>query len=358
MRILLVNPEFEETYWSFRYALPFEGKRSVFPPLSLLTVSSLLPRDCERRMIDLNVERLKDSQIEWADMVFITGMLAQKVSLHETVKRCKQRGKLIVLGGPYVTSTIEELPDADHIFQGEAETTLPEFFKDLESGEAKRTYKAPERPPLALTPIPDFGLVNLKDYSNMCVQYSRGCPFSCEFCDIIEIYGRVPRTKSNQQMLAEFDALKRLGWRGPVFIVDDNFIGNKKNVRMLMPDLIDWQRKNGFPFSLLTEASVNLADDDELLVAMKDAGFRRVFLGIETPVEESLKEAQKSQNRGNLLESVEKIQSYGMEVMAGFIVGFDNDPDDIFERQIDFIRKSAIPLSMVGLLNALPDTQL
>src|SRR4029078_8710336 len=358
MKILLVNPEFPETYWSFRYALPFEGKRSVFPPLGLLTVSGLLPRSCERRLVDMNVERLKDSQIEWADMFFITGMLAQKVSLHDTVKRCKEKGKLIVLGGPYVTSTIEELPYADHIFQGEAETTLPQFFIDLERGEAKRTYKAPERPPLSLAPVADFGLVNLKKYSEMSVQYSRVCPYSCEFCDIIKIYGRVPRTKSNQQMIAEFDALKELGWRGPLFIVDDNFIGNKKNVRLLMPDLVEWQKKNGYPFSLFTEASVSLADDDDLLDAMRDAGFRRVFLGIETPVEESLKEAQKSQNRGNLLESVRKIQSRGMEVMAGFIVGFDNDPEDIFERQIEFIRESAITMAMVGMLNSLPDTQL
>jgi radical SAM superfamily enzyme YgiQ (UPF0313 family) len=358
MKVLLVNPEFPDTYWSFRHALPFEGKRCVFPPLSLMTVSGLLPRSCERRLIDLNVESLKASHIEWADMIFITGMLAQKKSLHEVVQRCKGRGKLIVLGGPYVTSTIEELPYADHIFQGEAETTIPQFFEDLQQGQAKRVYKAPERPPMAISPVPDFGLVNLKKYSCMSVQYSRGCPFSCEFCDIIEIYGRVPRTKSNQQILAEFDELKRLGWRGQLFIVDDNFIGNKKNVRQLMPDLIDWQKRNGFPFSLLTEASLNLADDDDLLKSMQEAGFRRVFLGIETPVEESLKEAQKSQNRGNLLNSVRKIQNHGMEVMAGFIVGFDNDPEDIFERQIEFIRESAIPLAMVGMLNALPDTQL
>lgn len=358
MRILLVNPEFEETYWSFRYALPFEGKRSVFPPLSLLTVSSLLPRDCERRLVDLNIERLKDSQIEWADMVFITGMLAQKESLHKVVQRSKRLGKKIVLGGPYVTSTIEELPHADHIFQGEAETTLPQFFKDLALGNATRIYKAPERPPMSLAPVPDFAIANLKKYSCMSLQYSRGCPFSCEFCDIIEIYGRVPRTKSNQQILAEFDALKKLDWRGPVFIVDDNFIGNKKHVRMLLPEVIEWQKQNGYPFSLLTEASVNLADDDDLLTSMKDAGFRRVFLGIETPVEESLKEAQKTQNRGNLLDSVRRIQNHGMEVMAGFIVGFDNDPEDIFERQIEFIRESAIPMAMVGMLNALPDTQL
>ena len=226
MKVLLVNPKFPETYWSFRHALPFEGKRSVFPPLGLLTVSSLLPRDCERRLIDLNIERLKDSHIDWADMVFITGMLAQKKSLHEVVQRGKQRGKLIVLGGPYVTSTIEELPYADHIFQGEAETTLPQFFADLERGQAKRAYKAPERPPLSITPVPDFGLVNLKKYSNMSVQYSRGCPFSCEFCDIIEIYGRVPRTKTAPQIIAELSALKRLGFRGYVFMVDDNFIGN------------------------------------------------------------------------------------------------------------------------------------
>jgi radical SAM superfamily enzyme YgiQ (UPF0313 family) len=192
----------------------------------------------------------------------------------------------------------------------------------------------------------------------MSVQYSRGCPFQCEFCDIIEIYGRVPRTKSNQQMLAELDELKRVGWRGTVFVVDDNFIGNKRNVKKLLPDLVGWQEQNGFPFSLLTEASVNLADDGTLLDMMRSAGFRRVFLGIETPVEESLKEAQKSQNRGNLLESVKKIQSYGMEVMGGFIVGFDHDPEDIFQRQINFIRDSAIPLAMVGLLTALPDTQL
>jgi radical SAM superfamily enzyme YgiQ (UPF0313 family) len=358
MKVLLVNPEFPETYWSFRHALPFEGKRCVFPPLGLLTVSSLLPKTCERKLVDLNIESLKTSQLEWADMVFITGMLVQKQSLHSVAEEALRLGKRVVLGGPYVTSTIGQLPNADHIFQGEAETTLPEFFADLERGEAKRIYKAPERPPMSISPIPDFSIADLKHYSCMSVQYSRGCPFSCEFCDIIEIYGRVPRTKSNHQILSEFEALKKIGWRGPLFIVDDNFIGNKKNVRNLLPELVSWQKKNGSPFSLLTEASVNLADDDELLNNMRDANFRRVFLGIETPVEESLKEAQKSQNRGNLLDSVKKIQSYGMEVMAGFIVGFDNDPDDIFERQIEFIRESAIPLAMVGMLNALPDTQL
>jgi radical SAM superfamily enzyme YgiQ (UPF0313 family) len=358
MKVLFVNPEFPDTYWSFRHALPFEGKRCAFPPLGLLTVSALLPPSWERKLVDLNVQSLKSRDIMWADMVFVTAMLVQKDSLRQVVQRCKASGKCVVLGGPYVTTTVEELPEADHIFLGEAETTLPLFVEDLARGEAKRTYQASERPPLSATPLPDFKLANMKRYSGMSVQYSRGCPFSCEFCDIIEIYGRVPRTKSNQQILAEFDALRDLGWRSSVFIVDDNFIGNKKNVRQLLPEIAKWQKANGYPFSFITESSVNLADDEPLLDSMRDAGFRSVFLGIETPVEESLKEAQKSQNRGNLLDSVKTIQSYGMEVMAGFIVGFDNDPEDIFERQIDFIRKSAIPLAMVGLLNALPETQL
>ncbi len=359
MKALFINPEYPDTYWSFRHALTFEGKRSAFPPLGLMTVSALLPRTWQRKLIDMNVCKLKSSDIEWAEIVFVTAMLVQKDSLREVVKRCKALGKRVVLGGPYVTTSVEDLSEADHIFLGEAETTLPEFVKDLERGEAKRLYQAGERPQLCLTPIPDFGLVDLKRYSAMSIQYSRGCPFQCEFCDIIEIYGRIPRTKSNEQMIAELDALRGIGWRGTVFIVDDNFIGNKKNVKRLLPELEKWQERNGNPFDLLTEASLNLAEDDDLLDGMRRARFRRVFLGIETPVEESLKEAKKPQNmRGNLLDSVKKIQSYGMEVMAGFIVGFDNDPEDIFERQINFIRESAIPLAMVGLLTALPDTQL
>ena len=358
MKVLLVNPEFPDTYWSFRHALPFEGKRCAFPPLGLLTVSALLPASWERRLVDLNIEKLRTSDIEWADMVMATAMLVQEDSLRDVVRRAKDRGKRVVIGGPYITTTIHDLPEADHIFLGEAETTLPQFIEDLARGEAKRSYEAPERPPLSETPLADFALANMKQYSAMSVQYSRGCPFSCEFCDIIEIYGRVPRTKSNQQMLVEFQALYDLGWRGTLFVVDDNFIGNKKNVRLLLPEIAKWQKERDYPFSLLTEASLNLADDEALLASMREAGFHRVFIGIETPVQESLHEAQKPQNRGDLLGSVKKIQSYGMEVMAGFIVGFDNDPLDVFERQIDFIRKSAIPLAMVGLLNALPDTQL
>jgi len=360
MKALLVYPRFPETYWSFRYALSFEGKRSAFPPLGLMTVSAMLPRGWQRRLVDMNVRQLTVADIEWADVVFASAMLVQKESLERVITACHTRGKKIVVGGPFVSTGAESLPHADHVFIGEAEETLPEFLSDLESGEEiKPVYRKQERPSLSLTPVPDFSLAELQHYSAMSVQYSRGCPFNCEFCDIIEIYGRVPRTKSNEQMLTELDELRRAGWRGMVFIVDDNFIGNKRNVRKLLPALTDWSERNGHPFSFITEASVNLAEDDELLKEMNRAGFRRVFLGIETPVEESLKEAQKTQNtRRSLLESVKKIQSFGMEVMAGFIVGFDNDPEDIFERQINFISESAIPMAMVGLLTALPNTQL
>src|SRR5204862_7227113 len=237
MKALLVNPEFPDTYWSFRHALPFEGKRSAFPPLGLLTVSALLPRSWERRLADLNIGPLKSADIEWADVIFATAMLVQKDSLRRVVERCKALGKRVVIGGPYITTSTGSLPEADHLFLGEAETTLPQFVEDLERGEAKRLYQAAERPPRSATPLAHFHLADLKRYSAMSVQYSRGCPFSCEFFDIIEIYGGVPRTKSNQQILREFDALLNLGWRGKVLIVDDNFIGNKKNVRQLLPDL-------------------------------------------------------------------------------------------------------------------------
>src|ERR1700716_37555 len=359
MNALLIYPEFPDTFWSFRHAWKFIGKKSAFPPLGLLTISSMLPRSWNRRLVDMNVRPLATADLKWADLVFASAMHVQKQSLKEVISLCKAQGKTVVMGGPYASMGLNDAIGADHVFVGEVETTFPGFIEDFERGEAKAVYQAPERPALALTPIPDFGLAELSQYSDMSVQYSRGCPFNCEFCAIIEIYGRVPRTKSNQQIGAELDKLLRIGWRGEVFIVDDNFICNKKNVRLLMPVLAEWSARNKYPFSFTTEASVNLADDDELLEQMRTAGFRQVFIGIETPVTESLKEAQKGQNtRRDLLDSVRKVQSYGMEVLAGFIVGFDNDPEDIFQRQIDFIRESAIPVAMVGLLTALPDTQL
>ncbi|MCI0376785.1 MAG: B12-binding domain-containing radical SAM protein [Gemmataceae bacterium] len=357
-KVLHVYPKFPDTYWSFQHALGLWGRRSAFPPLGLMTVAAMLPGGWEHRLVDLNVQPLADADIDWADLVFTSAMIVQQDSLRSILARSKARGKRAVVGGPYV-STSANLVEADHLFIGEAETTLPDFLRDLENGTPKRIYQADEKPDLTSAPTPLFHLADFRHYLAMPVQFSRGCPFRCEFCDIIEIYGRVPRTKTNEQMLAELDALLAAGWRGLVFIVDDNFIGNKRNVKSLLPHLADWSERHGRPFSFLTEASLNLADDNELLAMMKRAGFRRVFLGIETPVEQSLKEAQKGQNtRRDMLEGVRKIQSYGMEVMAGFIVGFDSDPPDIFQRQIDFIRASAIPQAMVGLLSALPDTQL
>jgi len=359
VKVLLVYPIFPDTYWSFRHALSFVGKKAAFPPLGLLTVSAMLPKTWQRRLVDMNVEPLTRGDIEWADIVFLSAMIVQKDSLDEVIKLCKELGKRVAIGGPYVSTSSDLVPEADFIFVGEAETTLPEFIGDLKSGTPKHIYQATERPSLLLTPLPDIHLIDLSRYSSMNIQFSRGCPFSCEFCDIVEIYGRNPRTKSSEQMLAEMEALRVAGWRGTVFLVDDNFIGNKRAVRKFLPELIKWSERNNFPFSFLTEASVNLAEDDTLLEMMHAARFHRVFLGIETPATESLKEANKAQNtKSDLLESVHKIQSYGIEVMAGFIVGFDNDPEDIFDRQISFIRKSAIPLAMVGLLTALPDTQL
>ena len=359
MRVLLVYPTFPDTYWGFRRALSLQSKRSLMPPLGLITVSAMLPITWEKRLVDMNVRPLTDADIEWGDIVFASAMHIQKHSLAEVIQRSKAKGKRVVVGGPHASISPDQLADADHVFIGEAEATLLDFLRDLERGEAKRVYNAIERPGLSAAPIPDFHLLDLKVYNAMALQYSRGCPFNCEFCDIIEIYGRVPRTKSNAQMLAELDALWRAGWHENVFIVDDNFIGNKKNVRRLLPELAEWSERHGYPFGFVTEASINLADDEELLHAMRRAGFYQVFVGIETPVAESLKETQKGQNtRRDLIDSIRKIQTFGMEVMAGFIVGFDHDPENIFDLQIDFIRQSGVSCSMVSLLTALPGTQL
>jgi radical SAM superfamily enzyme YgiQ (UPF0313 family) len=359
MNALLVYPEWPDTYWSFKHALPFEGKRSLYPPLGLMTIASLFPPHWKKRLVDTNIRALSDADLLWADVVMVSGMLIHKQLIIDILDRCRKRGLRTVVGGP-VASSVPELPlHADHVVVGEAEELIGELCEALERGDAKPLYESAERPGLHLTPMPDLSLINLNHYSAMAIQYSRGCPFNCEFCDIIEIYGRKPRTKSTAQVIAELGQLRERNWRGTVFIVDDNFIGNKKMVKEMLPDLAAWNRSLKHPFTLMTEASLNLADDLELLQMMKDARFIRVFLGIETPDEASLKEAQKFQNtRRSLLESVQRIQSYGMEVMAGFIVGFDNDSEEIFDRQVEFIEQSAIPLAMVGMLIALPNTQL
>ena len=359
MKVLMVYPEFPDTFWSFKHALPFQGKRSAYPPLGMLTVAAMLPASWEKRAVDLNVRPLKDSDLAWADVVFLSGMMVQGPSMRKVIARAKARGLPTVVGGPIASTQDPNIADVDHVVEGEAEELISILAKDLESGSARKHYKAAVLPDLTQVPLPNLSLVDLWKYSAMAVQYSRGCPFTCEFCDIIEIYGRKPRTKTPEQVLAELNQIYEMGWRGRLFLVDDNFIGNKKNVKKLLPELVRWNRDRDYPFSFLTEASLNLAEDKELLEYMRDAHFNGVFMGIETPVPESLKETTKFQNlRKDLLESVKLVQSYGMEVMAGFIVGFDNDPPDVFERQIQFIREAAIPISMVGLLSALPNTQL
>lgn len=359
MNALLIYPEWPDTYWSFKHVLSFVGKRSVYPPLGLLTVSSLLPKHWKRRLVDTNVQRLTEADLDWADVAMLSGMLIHKHDLLSILARCRSRGICTVIGGP-ITSSLQELPlHADHVVIGEAEDLVVGLAADLEQGTAEPIYRASELPELDRTPLPDLDLINLKHYSSMGIQYSRGCPFNCEFCDIIEIYGRKPRTKSPAQMVAELEQLYERKWRGSISIVDDNFIGNKKKVKELLPVVTEWNREHGRPFTFSTEASVNLADDAELLRMMREAGFIRVFLGIETPVEKSLKETQKLQNtRRSMLDSVRRIQHSGMEVMAGFIVGFDSDPDSVFDEQVKFIQESGIPLAMVGLLEALPGTQL
>ncbi|MDD4878037.1 MAG: B12-binding domain-containing radical SAM protein [Candidatus Nanoarchaeia archaeon] len=359
MKILFIYPKYPETFWSFRHALKFVAKKSAFPPLGALTVAAMLPGEWEKRLVDENVSKLKDKDIEWADMVFISAMLAQGERAKEIIQRCKEKAKIVVAGGPAFTSQPEKFENVDHFVLNEAETTLPMFLEDFENGKLKHIYTSEERPDISKTPLPLWEILNFKKYSSMAIQYSRGCPFNCEFCDIIILNGRIPRTKTAEQMVGEFQHLYDAGWRGSIFVVDDNFIGNKANVKQMLPELIQWQQAHKYPFMLLTEASVNLAEDEELMQMMSRANFHKVFLGIETPDSESLKECGKVQNTNkNLAESVRLIHNHGMQVMGGFIVGFDNDNELIFDRQIGFIQKAGVVTAMIGTLTALPHTQL
>jgi radical SAM superfamily enzyme YgiQ (UPF0313 family) len=360
MKILLVYPEFPVTFWSFKHALKFVSKKSSYPPLGLLTVAAMLPETWERKLVDMNVRRLTDEDISWADYVFISAMVIQKESVREVIERCRELGAKTVAGGPLFTMEPELYGDVDHLVLGEAEAILPEFLKDLENGCARRLYRTNKYPDITQTPLPMWSLINMKHYSAMSIQYSRGCPFDCEFCDIVILNGHTPRTKTTPQLLAELDALYRRGWRDGVFIVDDNFIGNKKKLKAeVLPAIIEWRKGKRNVFSLNTEASINLADDEELIKLMVAAGFNAVFVGIETPNEESLAECSKSQNRNrDLHAAVKKLHNFGLEVQGGFIVGFDSDPLSIFKSQISFIQKSGIVTAMVGLLNAPPGTRL
>jgi len=359
MKALLVYPSIPDTFWSFKHILKFIRKAAAHVPLGLLTVAGMLPKEWEVRLVDMNVGPLSDQDIQWADMVFIGAMVVQKQSVAEVITRCRLFEKKIVVGGPLFTSIPQEYDHVDHLVLDEAEVTLPPFLKDLAAGNPGHTYTSPEKPDLSVTPLPRWELINMDHYASMSIQYSRGCPFDCEFCDIVKLNGRRPRVKSNAQMLGEFQILYDLGWRGRCFIVDDNFIGNKVKVKSLLRQLIPWQEARKFPFALFTESSVNLAQDEELMGLMTAAGFDSVFLGLETPEAASLEECGKHQNQSiDLLEAVKTIQRHGMEVMGGFIIGFDNDPPNIFERQIKFIQESGVVKAMIGLLNAIPGTRL
>ncbi|MQY76408.1 MAG: DUF4070 domain-containing protein [Spirochaeta sp.] len=358
-KILLVYPEIPTTYWSFGYALPFIGKKTMLPPLGLMTIASLLPEDYEVSLIDLNISQLERRDIEEAELVFISAMIVQKESFEQIVRMCNECGRPIVAGGPYPISSYEDIEGVDYFVLDEAELTLPKFLNDLEKGCPKEVYRDHDKPDITRTPPPRFDLIDIEAYDSMPLQYSRGCPYNCEFCDIIEMFGRVQRTKTPSQFVREMAAVYSTGFRGPIFIVDDNFIGNKGKVKALLKEIIAWQREHNSPFSLSTEASIDLAQDDELLDLMVEAGFTMVFIGIETPDEKTLAFTRKGQNlKSGLMESVLKIQKLGIEVTGGFILGFDTDPPDIFDRQIDFIQQAGIPTAMIGLLNALPNTRL
>lgn len=360
MRILLVYPQYPETFWSFKHALKFVSKKAAFPPLGLLTVAAMLPREWDKKLVDMNVTGLSDKEIEWADYVFISAMAVQKDSAENVIGRCKRLGAKIVAGGPLFTTGYKEFVEVDHFVLNEAEITLPLFLDDLRNERAKHIYTSDKWPGLTTTPIPLWELIDMKKYSSMSVQYSRGCPFDCEFCDIVVLNGHVPRTKGAGQLLKELDEFYTRRWRGSVFIVDDNFIGNKRKLKAeILPAIIEWMKKRKNPFSLFTEASINLADDEELVRLMVEANFNMVFVGIETPNEASLAECGKSQNRNrDLVASVRKLQNYGLQVQGGFILGFDSDPPSIFENLIGFIQKTGIVTAMVGLLNAPIGTKL
>ena len=353
MKVLMVYPEFPDTFWSFKHALQFVRKSSSNPPLGLLTIAAMSPADWEKKLVDMNVTRLTDDDIEWADMVFISAMDIQRKSAHEVARRVRPAGKLIIGGGPIFIGEWQDFPEIDHFVLNEGEITYPLFLSDLEAGTLKKTYSTLQYADLSQTPIPMWELLDMKRYDSMAIQFSRGCPFGCEFCNITAMLGHVPRLKTSKQIIAELDAIYSQGWRRNVFFVDDNFIGNKKALKDdVLPALIAW-RKGKIGMNFITEASINLADDTELMKLMTDAGFISVFVGIETPDEQSLTECHKSQNKGrSLLENVKNLQRNGLQVMGGFIVGFDADTPGIFQRQIDFIQNSGIVTAMVGLLQA------
>ena len=361
MKILLIYPECPDSFWSFKHALKFISKKAAVPPLGLITVSAMLPAAWEKKLVDLNITSLRPKDIEWADYVFISAMYIQKQSVNKIITECIKHNKKIVAGGPLFTQEYVNYPQVDHFILNEAEITMPQFLDDLYEGRPQRVYKTDEYADLSDSPVPDFHLLSIKDYAFMNIQVTRGCPFDCNFCEITSLFGHKVRMKSIAQIIRELDVLyHKIKWRGSVSIVDDNFIGKKNTVKYkLLPAMIEWMKSHKYPFSFNIETSINLADDEELMSLLVQAGINSTFVGIETPEEESLKNCNKIQNKNrDLLQSVKKIQKAGLQVSGGFIVGFDTDTSSVFQRQIDFIQKSGIVSAMVGLLNAPKNTRL
>ena len=359
MNVLLIYPRFPDTFWTFRHALKFIGKKATSPPLGLLTVAAMLPPEWPKRLVDVNVTRLTEEDLAWADCAFISGMTVQREPARQIIARCKEAGVRVVAGGPLFTIEHEQFEEVDNFVLNEAELTLPPFLADLEQGRAKRVYATSDFADIQKTPVPLWKLADLDRYATMDVQFSRGCPYNCDFCNVTVLLGHRPRTKTAQQIIVELDGLYDLGWRASIFFVDDNFIGNKRRLKTeLLPALIEWQ-KDKVGISFTTEVSINLVDDEQLMQMMVEAGFATVFIGLETPDEDSLAECGKKQNMNrDLVEDVKRLQRTGLQVRGGFIVGFDNDRPSIFQRQIDFIQKSGVVTAMVGLLQAPPGTRL
>ncbi|MDX2214603.1 MAG: B12-binding domain-containing radical SAM protein [Oculatellaceae cyanobacterium bins.114] len=361
MKALLLYPQFPQSFWSYDRFMEIAGLKAVIPPLGIITVAALLPQDWKIRFRDRNVTCETEADWEWCDLVILSAMLVQKPDFQALIQKAVRLGKRVAVGGPYPTSVPQDALDAgaQFLILDEGESTVPQFLDALSQGKTQGIFRSIEKPDVTQSPMPRFDLLQQDAYLMMAIQFSRGCPFNCEFCDITSLYGRKPRTKEPKQALAELQFLYNLGWRGSLFIVDDNFIGNQRNVKQFLRELIPWMQQHHYPFTFITEASVNLAEDDELLELMGEAGFYAVFLGIETPDQDSLQTTRKLQNTRNpLVEACRKINEAGLLIYAGFIIGFDGERAGAGDRIQAFINQTNIPQPMLGILQALPNTAL